>query len=421
MKHAASSTEKGFSLYRYSWRFLLTAGLAVALLAVAFLLSYMTPARTFATAQIARFNGFTVSPSQGPAGAIIMVTGTNLRYPDGTLVQLGYTLDFIDCNAAPDSKGGVINNRAFSGWLRWPTSTGTGTFGACALVAGRTLFIGTYHVLSASVPQISVAPTTLNAGKQASVTGANFLPAGTDVNLFWRSVNGGQTLALGTVTSDSTGAFTSTFTVPSRASTGTYSVIATVGSGQPPTLSALKTFHVNGVTIVAVPTPRASPTATAVASPTAQTTATAGSTPAGSSQATHTNDPASLSNGSSMIMPIASGGLLLVVAALVAGILVVRRQRVLTTTPGSGGPSWAGAASLEASGAFSPREVYHPNSFAGPPAHNRSPMPYTAPAPAGAQDVSAIPFDPALAEAMRQAQVSLFATPRPPVQEEVPF
>ena len=31
----------------------------------------------------------------------------------------------------------------------------------------------------------------------------------------------------------------------------------------------------------------------------------------------------------------------------------------------------------------------------------------------------AVPFDPGLVEAMREAQVSLFATPRPPVNEEI--
>ncbi|HEU5378109.1 MAG TPA: hypothetical protein VFV38_22020 [Ktedonobacteraceae bacterium] len=414
MKHAASSTKRGISFHRYSWRFLLAAGLVICFLTIVLLLGYAVPVRTFASTRTPQWNGFNSSPSQGPVGAVIAVTGANLRSTDGTKVQVGYTLNFMDCNAVADSRGGVITNHAFSGWFRWPTNTGTGVFGVCALVGSRTLFVSTYRVLTDAVPQVTVTPTTPGAGKQARVTGANFLPSGTSVNLVWRSVNGGQTLALGTVTSDSTGAFTSTFTVPARASSGSYTITATVGSSQPPTLSASKTFHVNGMTIVVVPTAtaRPSPTATLAVSP----TATARSTPPGSIQPTHTNTSAGRPG---MLMPIASGGLLLVMVALVAGVLVVRRQRSLVATPSTDGFSWAGSSATGPGGASSPGAASGPGAFAEQTVPNRPFMPHAVTAPVRG-DVSAIPFDPALAEAMRQAQVSLFATPRPPVKEEVP-
>jgi hypothetical protein len=94
----------------------------------------------------------------------------------------------------------------------------------CGVVGSFTFQMGSYQVLSDAVPRVSVAPGTPQAGKQATATGANFLPGGTDVSLIWRAVKGGQSIFLGTAVSNNDGTFTQTFTVPSRTSTGSYTL-----------------------------------------------------------------------------------------------------------------------------------------------------------------------------------------------------
>ncbi|MEO7019213.1 MAG: hypothetical protein ABI234_03580 [Ktedonobacteraceae bacterium] len=417
MKHAASSTEKGISLPRHVWSYALAAGLLIALLAVLFPWHFLAPTHVFASAQVPTKNTFSTSPSAGPVGAVIAVSISNVSFPDGTQIQLGETTVFSSsCTVVTDSQGGTVQNKSFSGWLRWPTSTGTGTFQVCAKAGTSTIsagFAGFYNVLSATPPQVTVAPTSPDVSKQATVSGTNFLPSGTSVNLLWHAANGGQTLALGTVTSDSSGAFTQTFTVPSRSSTGSYVVTATAGSGQPATLSATTTFHVNGITIVAVPTPVAQASPTLTASPTAPATATVSSTPV--SQQTTSKVSGSVPDSSGTILPLVLGGLLLIVVALVVSVLFVRRQRELAIaasgTSGTGGPVWSDAPAL---GLGATNIV---SRITGKTASMRSPLFNKTTAP----DMAIIPFDPALAEAMRQAQVSMFATPRPPVDEKVPI
>jgi len=424
MKRASGPARKGISLHTHSWRYVLAAGLVVSLLAAFFAFNAAPSAPVFASAHLPASPTLTSSPTQGPVGAVIAVTGSNVNqsYPNGTQVQLGYTTDFFTCNAVADSQPGVIQNHSFSGWFRWPASTGTGSFGVCASIRGsdRPSIAGNYQVLSATPAQVSVAPTTLDAGKQATVTGANFLPAGTSVNLVWQTANGGQSLSLGTVSSDANGAFSQTFSVPSRASTGSYTVVATSGGGQPPTLSATTTFHVNGITIVAMPTPTAQPDPTAAPSPspTVSATATKTSGALGTSQSTNANgNNGSTTSKASLLLPIGLIGLLLIVVALVVGVLVVRRQRALALVAASADL----ATGMSASPMFAPGAVYQANALPPPgnPGMGRSSMPAKMEA-SGQGRAAIIPFDPGLAEAMRQAQVSLFATPRPPVGEEVP-
>src|SRR5260370_31235647 len=95
MKHAASPTEKGISLHRRSWRYLLIAGLFLSLLAVVLWLESLAPTRTFAALHAPSKNNFTSSPTQGPVGAVIAVTSSNVNYPDATRAQLGCTTTFF--------------------------------------------------------------------------------------------------------------------------------------------------------------------------------------------------------------------------------------------------------------------------------------------------------------------------------------
>ncbi len=423
MKQAAGSREKSTALSSRVGRGSVATALLIALLAAVFAWGARAPVRSFASTHVEAENTFTSSPLIGPVGAVITVSGSNLSYPDGTPIQIGYItyqpVMVPVCTPVTNGQSSPVQNQAFSGWFRWPTSTGTGTFQVCVLVNGSSTPIDAngYSVISASPPQVTVAPTIPSVGKQATVSGANFLPGGSSVKLFWRSANGGSPLALGTVTSDATGAFTQTFTVPDKLSTGSYSVTASSGSGQPAVLGASTTFHVNGITIAAVPTPTAQASPTPTVSPTVSATATATAqaspTPVGQVQVTTPQQNSSgISNSSGLILPLVLGGLLLVIAALVAGILFVRRQRELAAAAATsgGGPAPPGMFMMGAGAAYAPDAIAGKTTLKRPSLPNGS-------AP---RDTGPIPFDPGLAEAMRQAQVSIFATPRPPVKEEVP-
>lgn len=427
MKHASDPTGKGISFYSQVWRLSLVAGLCVCALVVGFSAGSVFSPSAYAASVSPSARTFSVSPTQGPVGAVIVVRSSEAFVSDGTKINLGYvSADGSTCNVVSGGQAGVVHDHAFSGWFRWPASTGKGSFGVCIDVDGNPYRIGTYTVLSATPARVTVSPTTPNAGKQATVSGASFLPAGTKVSLFWNSAQGGQGISLGTVSSGSSGTFTHTFTVPSRASTGSYIVTATVGSGQPPTLSATTTFRVNGITIVAMPTPTAMPSPTVAPTATPTTSATASAT-----KTKQTGSSGGKNSGKSgLILPIALGGSLLIALALVAGVLVVRKQRAPLPAV-SDEFSWHGAPdpALLAGGGYAPGPGAALYQMSGAPPPTRSGMGYAQSAPGpeaqptlimGQNGGAAIPFDPGLAEAMREAQVSLFATPRPPVGEEVP-
>lgn len=415
MKHTSSSIEKRtFVQKKHVGHLFLVCGLFLFLL-VALLSSALSARASTAPTNATARHGFSISPTSGPVSTVVTVTGSNLAYPDGTQVSLGYTTDFSNCNIVAQAQAGTTSNHAFSGWLRWPTTTGTGTFGVCVMVTGFNSFlVDNFKVLSASAPQITIAPTTPRAGTQATVTGANFLPGKTTVNFFWRSVSTGAVLTLGSATSDDTGAFTSTFTVPANSSTGSYTLMANAGAADPPVLSASTTFHVNGITIVPVSTPgsKASPTVPPTTVPTPLATAITSTTPLDTS-----NDPGptNTTRTSDLLLPIILVGALLVVVALVAGVLLVHRQRSLAVAVANAGsislpPVGNGNIPLQRTAPSTGSLMY----AAAPP-----PAPPAPPARTANQAQGSMPFDPDLAEAMRQAQVSLFAMPRPPVGEEV--
>ncbi len=423
MKCNAGPQGKGNFVHRHGWRCVLLAGLLIFLLTPLFFVSLPPVA---AASLVFAKNAFTVSPTQGPVGAVIVVSGTGLLIADGTRVDLGYTTDDQTCNIVGGGRTGTAQDGAFRGWFRWPASTGTGTFGVCATVGSFTFKVGSYQVLSASAARIVVTPTTPKAGKQATVSGSNFLPGGVSVRLIWRSTNGGSSTVLGTTVASASGRISYNFTVPARSSTGNYTLTATVGSGSPSTLSASATFHVNGITIVAVPTPvvHASPTAAATVPAKASATTRSATTPpatAESGQASKTG----------LFVSIALGGTLVILLSLGAGVLVVRRQRQLAglQDPVSGPLLWPEATSMvthsgpvSGPGAVTPWPgVMYPggNSPVGSPGMEYMPPPRNTAPQTMLNKAITVPFDPGLVEAMREAQVSLFATPRPPVNEEI--
>jgi hypothetical protein len=121
---------------------------------------------------------------------------------------------------------------------------------------------------------VTLSPSTVQAGGTITVTGENWLPA---QQLTVQIAPSGQSniLAQDTPNSDTRGHFSTTLTIPTTATAGTYAVIV-VSSDQ-----NLRFYRDNMLTVTALtPTQAPSPSPTPTASPSASATATA--TPTGS-------------------------------------------------------------------------------------------------------------------------------------------
>ncbi len=295
------------------------------------------------------------SPSSGPVGAIIAVSGSGFSEADGTQVSLGYinTTD-NSCTTVADSQLGTLSGGSFSGWFRWPAGPPLGMYTVCAVIGStETANSNTpYTVLSLSAPQVSISPTTLTVGTQATITGSNYLPLGMKVQLSWQSMDGSVNFSINSATiySDSNGSFSSTYTVPTLTlASGSYMIVATAGGGQPPTLSSSATFTYNAPAPTPTPTPtprprprptptqNPSPTPTATMATTPTTTPTADSTTAAVTQnAGQTPTPSTTANTGGttttnqplgMFEIVAVAGSLVFLIAILALVLMARRRK----------------------------------------------------------------------------------------------
>ncbi len=222
----------------------------------------------------------TSSPSSGPVGATISISGSGWPEPDGKQVTFGYMIATY-CLIVPGSQTSTFKSGSFSGWLRLPNGTPLGSYSICATFGSTTAIANTYTVLSESSPQITISPSILTAVQQAMITGSNYFPAGTTVNLFWETTNGSVIFTITPAVSNSNGYISRTFIVPTTTiASGSYKIVASVGEGQQPTLSSSVTFSYNAPTPTPIssptpPPPVSDPTPTQHVSPTAVTTAVA--------------------------------------------------------------------------------------------------------------------------------------------------
>jgi hypothetical protein len=448
---------------------------AAMLLSLAALFFTATPA----TAQGDVTANVASSPSSGPVGTTITVSGSGWTMPDGTQVSFGYMDVESYCLIVPDSQEGILSGGFFSGWFHWPKGTLLSTYTVCANVGGTTATANTFSVLSASAPQISITPTTLTAGQQATITGANFFPAGTAVQLFWETVKGSIDFGITPVTSNNNGSISRTFTVPATALPGgSYMIEAVVGGSQPPALSASAPFTYT--TPVLNPTPTPSHTSTPTLSPTAA--ATKGTTPTVSSTTpaatqnpttsqtpvinTTSNDSSNAGGstppnqpGSVLLIAGVIGSLVLLIT-LLAIVLLIRhkkarsRKMIRRATPAvglntNGVSPWQNGLSASPHlgkgmpGQFSPAWVAppvnggqavstnngapHGGNIAVPPPSKPLPFtPYTQllqQSVGGSVDTGKpvlAPYDPVLEAMKRQAQIGLFAVPGQHGDERLP-
>jgi len=344
---------------------------------------------------------------------------------------------------------------------------------AMLLSLAALFFTATPATAQGSVPQISITPTTLTAGQQATITGANFFPAGTAVQLFWETAKG---------------SILRTFIVPATALPGvSYIIEAVVGGSQPPVLSASApfTYTTPAHNLTPTPSPVPSRTSTPTLSPTAAatkgTTPTVGSTaPAATQNPTTSQTPVlnTTSNDSSNTggtTPLNQPGSVLLIAgvigslvlliALLAIVLLIRhkkarsRKMIRRATPAvglntNGVSPWQNGLSASPPlgngmpGQFSPASAWvappvnggqvvstnngapHGGNKAAPP--SSKPLPFTPYTQLLQQSVGGsvdagkpvlAPYDPTLEAMKRQAQIGLFAVPgqhgdeRPPSRQ----
>ena len=205
------------------------------------------------------------SPTSGPVGATISVSGSGWPEPDGEQVSLGYMMAAF-CSTVPDSQASTFKSGAFSGTLHLPNGTPLGTYSICANFGSTTAIANTYTVLTESSPQISISLPMQPGEQQATVAGSNYFPSGTTVNLYWETTNGNVILTITSAVSNSSGLISRTFLIPTSIASGSYKIVATV-SGQP-ALTSSATFTYNAPTPTPTPTPTPSPTALPASDPT---------------------------------------------------------------------------------------------------------------------------------------------------------
>lgn len=291
------------------------------------------------------------SPSSGPVGATISVSGSGWPDPDGEQVSFGYMVASY-CSIVSDSQGGTFLSGAFSGWFRWPGGTPLAAYTVCAIFGSTTATANTtYTVLSGSAPQISISSTTLTAGNQATITGSNYFPAGSTVQLSWQAMNGTAEFGINSTISNSNGSISRTFSVPNTTlPSGTYKIVAVVGGGQPPILSSSVTFTYNAPASGLSPTPspgpdatptkNPSPTATSVHSTPVATSTIGSTTPVatqnmGTGQTPTSNTTGNTDNSNTtttgqpgnIFLIAVIGGLLIFLLAILIVALLVRRKK----------------------------------------------------------------------------------------------
>jgi hypothetical protein len=289
------------------------------------------------------------SPSSGPVEAIISVSGSGWDEPDGEQVSLGY-INSSNCAIVTNEQASTFNSGSFSGWLQLPNGTPLGTYSICATFGSTTAVTNTtFTVLTESSPQISISFSTRTGKQQATISGSNFLPAGTTVNLFWETTNGSVIFTIPSAVSDSNGLISRTLTVPTTIASGSYKIVANVG-GQQPTLSSSVTFTYKAFTPPPTPTPSPTPFPTPDSTPaqhltpttvttavaTAISTPTIGVTTLAGSQNTNTDQTPSsgiTSNGSnknqstSIVLISGITGVLALLAITLFIVFFIKRKK----------------------------------------------------------------------------------------------
>lgn len=193
-----------------------------------------------------------ISPNSGPAGTVINVSGTG--FPPSLSVSIRLAITSTDFLTTPYTTTVTSGSGTFATSFimpsKWPdNSTITQTnLQVVALVDGTSYVDSeafTYQPAVAT-PVISINPTSAGAGTDIAVSGSNF-PANTSIEIRLGLPSAGFISSpYLTITTNSSGAFTTPFTVPSQWTNGTpitdtaLQVVVTVAGNQ--SISAVTPF-----------------------------------------------------------------------------------------------------------------------------------------------------------------------------------
>lgn len=314
-----------------------------------------------------------ISPSSGPGGTTINVTGSGIVDSNNTPLQTGTvsygysTSTDTACNS-PSFVGTGSNTTwpsagSFSGSFVFPTGVATGTYTICVSISNSNpgVIPGSNSFQVTSAATVSADQSSYTVGDNITVSGTGF-PASTSVSIELQSSDGVTTTPLGSVNSDISGSFSQDYTVPAHPLNSVV-VIATYGSGQQATSNS---FTVNAkattskpkptpapipttapapaVVIVATPTPAPVPTDTPTAVPTDTPTPALTPTVAAQPAPVHTavNQTSSTPFNSNLVVGLAIGlGALLGLGLLfLVGRLLLRKISTPAPSPGGMGSQY---------------------------------------------------------------------------------
>lgn len=213
----------------------------------------------------------------------------------------------------------------------WPDNAATvgNAYYICAISPGTGITgLSSNTFIIAPPATINVAPTSIAPGGQVTITGANWLPP-QSITVAVVPPAQAAVIVSNHVTSDATGNFTITLTLPANTPAGTYSVSASADNE--PTL---KVSNAGILTVTAAPTPpptvTPSPTPTPTPSPTVAPTetSTAGPTPTSVTGGTNTGGNSNGSGGISastfLLFTLAGLGVLLVIVGIILFVMYSR-------------------------------------------------------------------------------------------------
>ncbi len=173
-----------------------------------------------------------LSPTSGPAGTSVLVTGSNFAPSTALVIQFDTTTIPIDSGHTSTLSTGLF--------LSYITIPSTATIGAHTVtVTAGTTSASTTFTVTASPTLDTPSPSSGPPGTAVTIIGSNF-PASTALTFQF------DTTAIvptsGDAATRSTGLFVSIITIPSSAAAGAHSITATAGGA-----SASTTFTVTGV------------------------------------------------------------------------------------------------------------------------------------------------------------------------------
>ncbi|MGA3022669.1 MAG: hypothetical protein ABSE66_07725 [Thermoplasmata archaeon] len=192
----------------------------------------------------------TVTPGQGPAGSTVMVSGTGFT-DSRDLASLLF--DSVPITSSSLTSGSLTTNNVGAFTCTFDVPSGTSGATVNATDVGGLSAIGSFVV---TTPAITVAPGQGPVGSTFIVMGSGFtlssgaMIAFNGVDLTPRGCSVGSFISV-TITTNSTGGFSCSFTVPPVDSPGPYAVVGTDGATTNTTSPA--TFTVTTLAITVTP------------------------------------------------------------------------------------------------------------------------------------------------------------------------